>query len=122
MYSSANRAKKFSSDNNMLAEAVLINGFPSFPIAKNNGSIEIERSIELADKILIPLDSDSYINKAYSFLSEEQVRYAIENVKHENLDSLYKRIKSIWGKMLMQMIFIYLYAPQIRFILVFRTK
>ena len=77
----------------MLAEAVLIGGHPHFLIARENGSIDTQRSIELEDKILIP-----YINNTYSFLSEDHVKSCIENAKQATLDTLYHKIKSIWKK------------------------
>jgi hypothetical protein len=89
--------QKFSL-HDMLAEAVLIGGQPYFLIATISGSVDIQRSIELADKILIPLDKDAYINKPYSFLSEDHVKSSIDNAKRANLDTLYHKIKSIWKK------------------------
>ena len=64
-----------------LQKSVLIGGQPYFLIARDNGSVDIQRSIELEDKILIPLDKDAYINKAYSFLSEDHVKSCIDNAK-----------------------------------------
>jgi hypothetical protein len=89
--------QKFSL-NDMLAEAVLIGDKPYFLIARDNGSIDIQRSIELEDKILIPLDKEAYINKAYSFLSEDDVKSCIAIAKQANLDTLYHKIKLIWKK------------------------
>jgi hypothetical protein len=89
--------QKFSL-HDMLAEAVLIGGQPYFLIATISGSVDIQRSIELEDKILIPLDKDAYINKAYSFLSEDHVKSSIDNAKRATLDTLYHKIKSIWKK------------------------
>ena len=84
--------------NGMLAEAVLIAHQPHFLIVKDTGSVDIQRSIELEDKILIPLDKEAYINKAYSFLSEDDVKSCIDSAKQGNLDTLYHKIKSIWKK------------------------
>jgi hypothetical protein len=84
--------------NGMLAEAVLIAHQPHFLIVKDNGSVDIQRSIELEDKILIPLDKEAYINKAYSFLSEDDVKSCIDSAKQGNLDTLYHKIESIWKK------------------------
>ncbi len=89
--------QKFSL-HDILAEAVLIGGRPCFLIATINGSVDIQRSIELEDKILIPLEKEAYINKPYSFLSEDHVTSCIDNAKQANLDTLYHKIKSIWKK------------------------
>jgi hypothetical protein len=89
-------AQKFSS-NDILVEAVLIRNKPYF-LVSHQGSITIQATLALDDKILVPLDIDSYINKPYSFLSEEEVRLFIENANNENLDSLYRKTKSIWKK------------------------
>src|SRR5262249_12732803 len=88
--------QKFSS-NDILAEAVLICNKPYFLVSQQ-GSIKIQPTLEIDDKILVPLDVDSYINKPYSFVSEEEVTLRIENAKNENLDSLYRKTKSVWRK------------------------
>ncbi|MDQ6668764.1 MAG: bifunctional DNA primase/polymerase, partial [Thermoproteota archaeon] len=89
--------QKFSL-HDMLAEAVLIGGQPCFLSATVNGPVDIQRSIELEDKVLMPLDKDAYINKPYSFLSEDHVKSCIDNAKQASLDTLYHKTKSIWKK------------------------
>jgi len=88
--------QKFSS-NDILAEAVLICNKPYFLVSQQ-GSIKIQPTLELDDKVLVPPEVDSYIYKPYSFASEEEVRLCIENAKNEILDSLYRKTKSIWRK------------------------
>ena len=40
----------------------------------------------------------SYIDKPYTFASEEEFQQFIQKAKTETLDTLYKNAKSIWGK------------------------
>jgi hypothetical protein len=89
--------QKFSL-HDILAEAVLIGRQPCFLIARIYGSVDIQRLIELEDKNLMPLDKEAYINKPYSFFSEDHVKSCIDNAKQANLDTLYHKIKSIWKK------------------------
>jgi hypothetical protein len=90
--------QKFSNDE-LLAEAVLIGGIPKFLVShKFNSSISICDNIELQDKIVKPFESISYINRPYSFSSEAQLKEGIHKAKNESLDSVYKKVKSIWKK------------------------
>ena len=60
--------------------------------------IEVREQIELGDKILRPLKSLSYINKAYTFASEDEIKQYVERARNESLDTLYRKVKAIWKK------------------------
>jgi hypothetical protein len=82
----------------LLAESVLIAGEPYFLVTRA-GEITIETSIQLTDnKILMPLEIESYLSKPYSFPSSEEVQQYIRKAKNENLDTLYNTSKSLWSK------------------------
>jgi hypothetical protein len=80
-----------------LVESVIVGGIPKFLISDGN-EIRIQPSIELEKKILKPFESNMYMNKPYSFDSDEQVQEYINRAKNENLDTLYLKVKSIWKK------------------------
>lgn len=85
------------SNNEMLAEAVLIGNSPFFLVAEK-GKILVQDHIPFDDKILKPLESLSYVNKAYSFESDTEVNAYINKINPDTLDSLYRQVKSIWKK------------------------
>ncbi len=90
--------QKYSNDK-LLAEAVLIGGNPKFLVShKFNSSISICDNIELQDKIVKPFEANSYINRPYPFSSEARLNECIHKAKNESLDSVYKKVKSIWKK------------------------
>jgi hypothetical protein len=80
-----------------LVESILINGISHFLIS-NGSNITIQRSIELDNKILKPFESNSYLNKAYSFSSKEEVQEYIQRAKSETFDTLYDKVKTVWKK------------------------
>lgn len=80
-----------------LVESILIAGIPKF-LVSDGTDIKIQSSIELEDKILMPFASSSYMNKPYSFDSDEEVQEYIEKSKYETLDTLYTDVKPIWRK------------------------
>lgn len=80
-----------------LVESVIVGGIPKFLISDGN-DIKIQTSIEVEKKILKPFESNMYINKRYSFDSDEQVLEYINRAKIETLDTLYLKVKSIWKK------------------------
>lgn len=88
------------SDDKMLAEAVLIGGRPAFLIAKKDKpqEISIAESISLTDKTLKPLEANAYINNAYSFYSQDELKAIIAKVQNESLDTLYRKVIEIWRK------------------------
>lgn len=88
--------QKYSNDE-LLAESVLIDGLPFFLVWKN-GKIIVQDHIGLEDKILKPLEPLSYVNKPYSFSSLAEVDAYINKVNKDTLDSLYRKVKSIWNK------------------------
>jgi hypothetical protein len=89
-----------------LAESVIISGKPYFAVARpkpyNLSEIQItfEESITLADEIteLRPYEVMSYMNKPYIFRSDEEFKSYLEAARKETLDSLYRKVKSIWRK------------------------
>jgi hypothetical protein len=83
--------------NGLLAEAILIAGQPYFLVSKN-GKISIVPSIELEDKIIKPLTQDMYLSIPYIFTSEQEVRKYVEKTKNENLDTLFRKVRSIYQK------------------------
>jgi hypothetical protein len=82
------------------AEAVLIDKKPKFLLVNKGNGEEISTvdGIPLADEIIKPLKALSYINKPYSFSSDQEVKEYIEKAKNETLDSLYTKVKSQWKK------------------------
>ena len=84
------------SDREYFAEAVIVGGIPAF-IVRNKDAIFTTDKIELEDKIVKPLPVMAYLNKPYSFKIDE-VERVIEIAKKETLDTLYRKVKSIWKK------------------------
>ena len=84
------------SDGEHLAEAVLVGGIPAF-LVRGKDAIYTTDRIDLEDKIVKPLPAEAYLNKPYSFKIRE-VEYVIQSAKLENLDTLYRKVKSIWKK------------------------
>jgi hypothetical protein len=92
-------------DGDLLAEAVLIGQKPYFAVSApkvenpDEVSITLQDSIPIDDKtILKPFEIAAYVNKAYSFKSEQEFFEFVEKTKDENLDNLYKKVKLIWKK------------------------
>lgn len=88
--------QKFSNDE-MLIESILIAGVPKFLVARKD-VVTIEDQSVFPDKILKPLEFLSYINKPYSFGSAKEVKSYIKKEAPDTLDSLYRKVKSIWKK------------------------
>src|SRR5829696_1388821 len=83
--------------NGLLAEAVLIAGQPYFLVSEN-AEISIVPSIDLEDRVIKPLEQDSYLSGSYTFTSEQELKNCIQKAKKESLDSLFRRVKSIYRK------------------------
>lgn len=100
---SAQFIQKYS-NSTMLAESVIVGNVPYFAVARitddNSGiTITLEDSIPISDTVEYkPFENEAYLNKPYSFKSREEFDLTIEKAKGETLDSLYKRVKSIWKK------------------------
>ena len=95
--------QKYHHDENLLAEAVIIAGRPYFAVARpglDEVQVTLEELIPLDDVTmkLKPLPTVSYINKPYVFSFEEEFDKFVDRAKGETLDSLYRRVKSIWRK------------------------
>ena len=85
------------SDNQILAEAVIIGKEPCFLVSEN-GIITPKKQILDGDRIIQPFLSEMYINKPYTFKSIGEVQQYIEETKNETLDSFYKTVKIVWKK------------------------
>jgi len=85
-------------DDEILAEAVLVGGILKILVSVK-GELSISDKIELEDgKLLKPFEGSSNINRLYSFISEAQVNEHVDKARIETLESLYKKIKSLWKK------------------------
>jgi hypothetical protein len=84
------------SDGEHFAEAVIVRGIPAF-IVRDKNAIFTTDQIKLDDKIVKPLPAIAYLNKPYSF-KVGQVEQVIEQAKKETLDTLYRKVKSVWKK------------------------
>ncbi len=84
------------SDGEHFAEAVLVGGIPAF-VVREKGKIYTTDRIEFEDRIVKPSPAITYLNKSYSFKIDE-VEKVIEAAKKETLDTLYRKVKSIWKK------------------------
>jgi len=91
-----------ASNKDVLAESILINNKPYFLVSekKDNGevTIAIRECISIFNGKYRPLEAVSYVNKPYSFASEEEVKLYVERAKSEKLDSLYEKVKKTWIK------------------------
>ena len=88
--------QRFTNDQ-YYGEAVLVDKKEKFLLA-NNGEISIVDYIPNGDEIICPPKALSYINKPYSFSSDQEVQDYIVKAKSQNLDSLYTIVKSMWKK------------------------
>lgn len=87
----------------LIAESVIIGNIPYFAGARitedSNVNITLEDSVSITDSIEYkPFENEAYLNKPYSFESTEEFDDTIEKSKEETLDSLYRKVKSIWKK------------------------
>ena len=97
--------QKFHEYGGFLAEAVIVGGKPYFAVASPTVENPEEVSIVLQESILLtentelkPFDLEAYMNKPYVFRSKEEFDKFVSDTRNENLDTLYKKIKSIWKK------------------------
>jgi hypothetical protein len=92
-----------------LAEAVIIGNKPYFAASspRQIGNLDDCVSIILKESILgdkngggliKPPDLKSYINKPYTFKSKEEFDRLVEIARKDTLDTLYRKIKSVWKK------------------------
>ena len=80
---------------NFLAEAVLIAGQPMFLVVeRDSGSISIKSSINVEGKNLKPLKKETYLSKAYSFSSEQEIFEYGNEARNITLSDLYANVKS----------------------------
>jgi hypothetical protein len=97
--------QKYHDGENLQAEAIIVGRKPYFAVAAPNVgnpdevSIILQDSIPIDDKtILKPFEIAAYVNEPYSFKSEQEFFEFLKMTKDESLDSLYKKVKSIWRK------------------------
>jgi Bifunctional DNA primase/polymerase, N-terminal len=118
-------------DSESLAESLIIAGKPYFAVARpkpdspSEIQVTFEESITLADETtgLRPYELMSYMNRPYLFRSNEEFESYLELARKETLDSLYRKVKNIFGKStLTEMIFISLYAQQTPYSPIFKTR
>ena len=88
---------------NVIAESVIVVDIPYFAVARTseNGivNITLDNSIPIGNKSEYrPFEVEAYLNKPYTFRSREEFDNIIEMAKHETLDSLYKKVKTIWRR------------------------
>ena len=88
--------QRFTNDQ-YYGEAVIIDKKEKW-LLFNNGQISIADFIPNGDEIIKPLKALSYINKPYSFSSDQEVQDYITKAKGQDLDTLYTKVKSIWKK------------------------
>lgn len=78
------------STKHLLAEAALIANEPTFIVARrDNTKISIVSSITTDNKVLLPINRESYFPTPYSFSSEQQVYEYVEKVRRLTLSDLY---------------------------------
>jgi hypothetical protein len=92
-------------DGDLLAEAIIIGRKPYFAVAApkvgnpEQVSITLQNSIQIDETTTIkPLELASYINKPYTFKSQQEFDELVENTRGKTLDSLYRKVKSTWNK------------------------
>jgi hypothetical protein len=97
--------QKYHDTDDLLAEAVIIAGKTYFAIAApkfgspDETSIILQESIPLdKNKVIKPPVLMSYINKSYTFKSEEEFQQFVQTAKIETLDCIYNKVKSVWTK------------------------
>lgn len=90
-------SQKYSS-NGSVAEAVITGGEAFFIVKSNEGKITMQKSVELADRILLPPASHMYLSKPYEFRTKEEVFECMTKARCENIDSLFRRIRTICSK------------------------
>jgi hypothetical protein len=84
----------------LIAEAVIVGGIPYFAVAKANyNGITLEESIPIDDKSEYkPFEPSAYLNEPYRFGSKKDFERCVQDTRGETLDSLYRKVKSIWLK------------------------
>jgi uncharacterized protein YdhG (YjbR/CyaY superfamily) len=92
-------------DGDLLAEAVVVGRKSYFAVATpamgdpQQVSITLQDSIPVDDNtVLKPFEIAAYVNEPYTFKSEQEFYESVENTRDESLDSLYRKVKSIWRK------------------------
>ena len=65
-----------------------------------NGEPKLKEKIETENQIISPPDKSIYLSKEYSFSSIGEIKEYFKRAKNETLDTLFKKVKSIWQKYL----------------------
>ena len=84
--------QKYSSGQT-LAEAVIISGKPKF-LVSDKGIINTAEQLIFNDRIVRPLEEVSYLNKPYSFESDQYVQTIVDECRQENMADSYNQVKS----------------------------
>lgn len=84
----------------LIAEAVIVGGIPYFAVAKaNHNGITLEELIRVGDKSEYkPFEQSAYLNEPYRFNSKKDFERCVQDTRGETLDSLYRKVESIWLK------------------------
>ena len=84
----------------LIAEAVIIGGIPYFAIAKDNSkNITLAESIPINDRTVYkPFERTAYLSEPYKFESMQHFESCVQKARGETLDSLYRKVKSVWLK------------------------
>ena len=83
-----------------IAEAVIVGGIPYFAVARpKSGDITLEKSIPIDDTSeWKPFELSAYLNEPYRFSSKNDFESCVAKARGETLDSLYRKLKTIWSK------------------------
>src|SRR5213592_2461037 len=86
------------SSKDFLAEAIIIGGVPFFIVKRNGKDATIEKSLTIADRVLLPPSQPLYLSRPYVFCSKKVVFDFLKRAKLENIDTLYRKAKGICAK------------------------
>lgn len=84
----------------LLAEAVIVRFIPYFAVSKaDSKSVMLKESIPISDTSEYkPFEQTAYLSEPYRFKSSQDFESCIEKARGETLESLYRKVKSIWLK------------------------
>jgi hypothetical protein len=88
------------SQSDLIAEAVIVAGNPYFAVAKaDSNEIMLEKSLAMDDTSEYrPFESAAYLTKPYIFKSKQDFESCVSKFRKEDLDTLYRKVKSVWKK------------------------
>jgi hypothetical protein len=87
-------------EQNIVAEAVVVAGIPYFAVAKSNSNeITVEKSLSIDDVCEYkPFEQTTYLSEPYKFKSKQDFELCLVKARDETLDTLYGKVESIWRK------------------------